>query len=66
MNGQSCEGCRFGVDVRRETLPDVDPFVIECRRHPPRFFEDDKQVRPKGYWPTVQKSEWCGEWEMLR
>lgn len=48
--GQNCASCAYGI-MRDE--------VRECRAHPPTHY----QPVPRGSWPIVQDTDWCGEYK---
>lgn len=60
----SCSSCRFaellvvdGCDHEDGPVP-----AVECRRFPPQVTcsAEDGGLQS---WPTVQESDWCGEWK---
>ena len=51
-----CSACRY-CEPPPETIPGIawaDGAVGNCRRNPPI---------PHGVWPSVGKSDWCGEFK---
>ena len=61
---KQCEHCRYFAPQGGDSV------VGECRRHAPapssireRRRVDDDTVGLSGWWPTVEDSDWCGEFE---
>jgi hypothetical protein len=46
-----CSSCGFSVLL-------ADGITLECHRNPPTY--DPPHL--KASWPTVQPTDWCGEW----
>lgn len=52
-----CDMCRHSVRVS-DTLG-----MMECRRYPP---QPNPNFKATGYFPTVDKHTWCGEYQPKR
>lgn len=57
-----CEICRYFCPCKtiQEWEDGVEAEAGECRRMPPVFANDGAV----GYWPMVDITDWCGEWEL--
>lgn len=50
-----CGDCKFYFERRPN-----EGFDGQCRAHPPTLFLTDTV---EGYWPEVDKHDWCGEYK---
>jgi len=59
MSDQTCGNCRFFGEE-----------LCVCRRNPPVVMPEvalhDGLSADHGFWPTVDESDWCGEWKPVK
>ena len=54
MAKQTCGNCKYFTG----------PKLNECRRYPPTYCgKKDDNYMPIYWHPTVEESDWCGEWK---
>lgn len=62
-----CDNCMFSSDEMSPANQE-DGRWIECRKRPPicdmMHLPDDGYSGANSYWPRVERSDWCGEWEL--
>ena len=67
---ENCAGCRYWFLMRSsgEMRPLGEPsshrrgLFGTCHRGPPVIVAEWSNPPGMGVWPTIQASDWCGEW----
>lgn len=58
MNDKACETCRYWVRLH-------DGNVGDCRKHAPRFIQNDEPYNMR-IWPNTYDMDWCDEHKRIK